>query len=240
MGNERFVFCIIKKRKINIEYFKLYLQMILFLIQMKYIIIQETSEIRLIIDGGGGEQNILNNGFDNNPSEVWVNDSLYTSYSKTCDLPTGLSEVTLKFDDQLESCSEMFKDLNNLKEVNLSDFDASKVASMKSMFYGCSNLEKITFGNINTSSVTDLGQFLQGCSRLSSIDLINLDTSKVTNFAWMFFSCHNLESINFGSIDTSNVESTWCMFYECQNLKSVDLSNLKLSKLNYMQTMFDG
>ena len=183
--------------------------MILFLIQMKYIIIQETSEIRLIIDGGGGKQNILNNGFDNNPSEVWVNDSLYTFCNKTCDLPTGLSEVILKFDNQLESCFEMFKDLNNLKEVNLSDFDASKVISMKSMFHGCSNLEKITFGNINTSSVTDLGQFLQGCSRLASIDLINLDTSEVVNMESTFNSCNNLKSIDLSNLITAKV--TFCM-----------------------------
>ena len=36
----------------------------------------------------------------------------------------------------------MFGDLRNLIEIDLSDFDASKVETMQFMLNGCSNLEK--------------------------------------------------------------------------------------------------
>ena len=50
----------------------------------------------------------------------------------------------------------MFDGLDNIKEIDISDFDASKVTSMKYMFNGCKNLEKINFGNIKTSLVTNM------------------------------------------------------------------------------------
>ena len=265
MAKERFIFNQVNKRKLKRNYHTLILQAITFLFLMNYISIQSTSEIHLIIDGGdGGWKDILNSEFSPQPSEVWVDGVNKTNCGRTCDLAVGLNSVTLKFDSEINSCSYMFGSLTNLKEIDLSDFDASQVVNMEHMFHGCSNLQKVTFGDINTRSVTNMGQLFEGCSNLVtidlynlktgevtslesafngcsslvSIDLSNLDTSKVTKMLWMFYKCASLQSVNFGNIDTSKVETTWNMFSECYNLKSIDLSNLHFSNLNTMETMF--
>ena len=113
------------------------------------------SEIHLVIQGSG-EQQLLNDWYFRNikqPSEVLVNGVKADSCSKTCNLVGDRNNITLKFDTQIESCKSMFENLKNIIEIDLSNFDASKVTNMRGMFDGCSNLEKIEFGNINTPSL---------------------------------------------------------------------------------------
>ena len=66
----------------------------------------------------------------------------------------------------------MFERVTSIIEVDLSNFDASKVKSMAYMFFICSNLEKINLGNIDTSSVENMRTLFSCCYSLSSI--INL------------------------------------------------------------------
>ena len=113
------------------------------------------SEIHLVIQGSG-EQQLLGDYYFTykiKPSEVLVNGVKNDSCSKTCYLEGDRNNITLKFDTQIESCNSMFSGLTSIIEIDLSNFDASKVRDMGYMFNGCLNLEKIEFGNINTSSL---------------------------------------------------------------------------------------
>ena len=116
------------------------------------------SEIHLVIQGSGEQQLLEDYYFTNfiRPSEVLVNGVKNDSCSKTCNLVGDRNNITLKFDTQIESCNYMFSRLTNIIEIDLSNFDASKVKNMGWMFDGCSNLEKIEFGNINTSSLKNI------------------------------------------------------------------------------------
>ena len=242
------------------------LKMTLFLILIGSISIRTTSEIHLVFSvGEDGYQNIINTDFEINISEVWVNGAKKDDCDKTCYLEKGLNNVTIKFDDQLETCRNMFNNLGNLKEIDLSYFDTSKVKDMNSMFYDCKNLEKINLGNIDTSSVEDMSKLFENCHNLESIDLsrINtpklkitesmfnrcyklpiidlshLDFSKVTNMIWMFNDCTNLETINFGNIDTSSLETMESIFQGCTKIQSIDISKFNTSKVNNMKCMFN-
>ena len=114
------------------------------------------SEIHLVIQGDG-PQRLLSYWYSGvAPSEVFVNGVKDDSCSKTCNLKGDRNNITLKFDTQIESCNEMFEYLDNIIEIDLSNFDASKVRTMQWMFNGCSNLEKIEFGNINTPSLENI------------------------------------------------------------------------------------
>ena len=129
------------------------------------------SEIHLVIKGNG-TQNILYNNFNTNPSEVIVNGiSKGNTCQKTCDLDEDINNVTIKFEEQIISCYHMFYQLENIIEIDLSNFDTSKVNNMKRMFGECKNLEKINFGNINTSSVENMDSLFYQCEKLISIDL---------------------------------------------------------------------
>ena len=114
------------------------------------------SEIHLVIKGKG-TKNILSNEFKTNPSEVIVNGiSKGNTCQKTCYFDEDINNVTIKFEEQIKSCKKMFYNLQNIIEIDLSNFDASKVNDMGEMFNLCKNLEKINFGNINTSSVENM------------------------------------------------------------------------------------
>ena len=128
------------------------------------ILSQDLYEIALIIEGNGnGYQPIIYDGYYAQPYQVFVNGEEKTSCIKTCDLPEGQNTVILKFNNEIDTCTNMFHDLNNIKEIDLSNFDVSHVENIDLMFGECSNLEKVNFGNIDTSSVQNMYGLFQGC-----------------------------------------------------------------------------
>ena len=195
------------------------------------------SEIHLVIQGSG-EQSLLNSGFNPEPSEVYINGVKKDSCKKSCNLEKDKNNIILRFDNPIESCEKIFEGLYNITEIDLSNFDASKVTTMREMFSLCQKLEKINFGNIDTSSLEDMYDLFDGCSKLTSIDLSNLDTSKVTSMSYMFSNCKNLDKINFGNINTSSLETMEYSFYNCNSLTTIDLSNFDTSKVTSMFCIF--
>ena len=89
---------------------------------------------------GEGEQNILNSGFNSEPSEVIVNGMSQPNCKKSCQFENSLNNVTIKFNTQIESCENMFNGLLSIIEIDLSKFDASNVISMYRMFSGCTTI----------------------------------------------------------------------------------------------------
>ena len=222
------------------------------------------SEIHLIIKGNG-IQNILFDEFIYEPSEVLVNGiSKGNTCKKTCELEEEENNITLIFSQTLYSSERMFYGLQNIKEIDLSRFDASKIRNMSQMFYNCSNLENIIFGNIDTSSVQNMYYLFGYCNKLTSIDfshfntssveymdylfancsniieidLSSFDTSKVKTMESMFRSCTNLRSVNFGEINTSSVTNLISLFYRCENLLYADLSNFDISLVTDIRWIF--
>jgi surface protein len=55
----------------------------------------------------------------------------------------------------------MFKDCKSLEELDVSNFDTSKVTNMRCMFYNCENLDELDLSDFSTRNVTDMhGMFL--------------------------------------------------------------------------------
>ena len=121
------------------------------------------SEIHLIITGGGN-QRLLNETSYLNPSRVSANGQNIDSFTKVCELGGGENNVTLFFDNLVTSGYSMFSGLNNIKRIDLSDFDFFLVTTMSFMFNMCTNLETIIFGDINTSSVKEMISVFKGCN----------------------------------------------------------------------------
>ena len=91
-------------------HFKLYLKFILLISFFKLI---NNSEINIIIEGEE-EIDILNNSFYLDPSEVIVNGESKPNCKKSCLFVGGLNNVTIKFDNKIESCKGMFYGLKKL------------------------------------------------------------------------------------------------------------------------------
>ena len=232
-----------ERKCLNNYYFNLFIPILFFLYcdtDTKVRILADfTSEINLVIEGSGTQQ-LINDQFSIDPYIVIVNGEEKNSCTKTCDLVEGLNNVTLKFNVEINTCASMFKSLNNIKEIDLSNFDATKVTTMESMFSGCSNLIKVNFGTISTPLLKKMNRLFEGCSNLISVDLSNLDTSKITNIEYMFSSCSNLENIIFGTIRTSPIQKMVGAFKSCPKLISVDISIFDTSSAKDFSTLFDG
>ena len=54
---------------------------------------------------------------------------------------------------------------------------------MCNMFYRCTSLKELNLSNFNTTKVTDMSQMFMECSDLTHINLSNFDTSNVTDMA---------------------------------------------------------
>jgi surface protein len=198
------------------------------------------SEIQLVINGNG-LQNFLSSSFYTEPSDVIVNGiSKKNICSRTCELEDSINYITLKFEEEIVSFENMFNGLTNIKEVDLTNFDTSKVTNMKSMFESCSNLEKITLGNIDTSLVNDMERLFANCVNLRSIDVSNFDTTQVTNLKEMFLHCESIRVVDASSFRTPKLESVYDMFGYCYNLIAVNVSNMDTSNVQIFQGMFFG
>ena len=162
-------------------------------------------------------------------------------------------------------CTKMFNACASLVNLDLSNFDTSKVTIMHTMFQNCNklvslkglenwNTENVTsmlamfnkcfalteldISNFNTSKVTTMKSAFSACSALNKLDVSHFDTSKVTDMQAMFHNCSALGELDVSNFDTSNVKTMDGIFYGCSALKNIDVSNFDTSNVTNMQLMF--
>ena len=165
----------------------LYLKAIILIIFLSK---EDSNSIVYMTIEGSGNQPILCNDFNYNPDAIYVNSFLQTnSNTKTVDLNKQTNNIVIIFNQRISNCSSMFKDLTNIKSIDLSKFDSSSVNEMFYMFHGCTSL--------------------------ISLNLDNFDTSKVSNMRALFYKCNSLISLNLSSFVTSNVINMNDMFQGC-------------------------
>ena len=173
--------------------------------------------------------------------KVYLNtDSSKMFYRKYISQIENILEIDLSnFDtSKVTDMAYMFAGISNLTSLDLSNFDTSKVTDMQWMFAGISNLTSLDLSNFDTSNVTDMEAMFRAMPSLTSLDLSSFDTSKVTDMQNMFAGISNLTSLDLSNFDTSNVTNMYYMFAGMSNLTSLDLSNFDTSKVTDMQYMF--
>lgn len=138
----------------------------------------------------------------------------------------------------IEDTTSFFKNLKNVKSVDLRKFDTSKVTDMTDMFNGCESLTKLDVNSFNTKNVTVMASMFQNCKNIKTLNLSSFDTSKVTSMANMFNGCEKLTEVNLTSFDTRNLASAMNMFAGCKVLKQLDLSGFDTSQLAGIEGMF--
>ena len=199
----------------------------------------KNSKIRLKIRGKGYKYifstNLLSKYY---PKEIYINWN--KQYLINCSYYFNEIDnfIELIWDNNINNCINIFRQCEDITEIDLSNFDTSEVTDMSNMFYGCSSLTSLNLSNFNTSNVTNmLGMFFL-CSSLSSLNLSNFNTSHVTNMNLMFYNCSSLSSLNLSNFNTSHVTNMELMFYGCSSLKSLELSSFDTSNVANMKLMF--
>jgi len=96
---------------------------------------------------------------------------------------------------------------------------------MKSMFSNCYSLRELDISNFDTSRVESMYLMFGDCKSLEELDLSNFDTSNNSDMSLMFENCTNLQKLDLSSFDTSEVEAMDRMFSGCNNLKTIYVSD---------------
>ena len=174
--------------------------------------------------------------FDNNYDTS--NATNMTNLFRNC---TSLTEIDLSSFDtsnvtDMSDLFTMWKNQNldnNLQKIIFgSNFNTSKVTTMRSMFTNCNKLIELDLSGFDTSNVTDMFQMFIGCSSLTDLNVSNFNTSKVTNMQGMFSECINLTELNLSNFDTSNVTNMKHMLSMGGTADSVENVNVKLKRLD--------
>ena len=138
----------------------------------------------------------------------------------------------------MTSAHDMFYFCENLKSVDFTGFDTSKVTDMSDMFYWCYYLEEVDFSHFDTSNVTNMSGMFSFCVCLEKLDLSYFNTSNVINMNQMFSYCDGLKELNLSSFNTSKVTSMCGMFDTCKLLTELNVSHFDTSNVTNMNYLF--
>ena len=133
--------------------------------------------------------------------------------------------------------SNMFLDLVNLADIDLSGFDTRDMTSMQNMFRNIA-VTSLDFSSFYTENVTDMSGMFYDIKNLTNLDLTPLNTSKVTDMHYMFTNMSSLTSLNLSRINTSKVTNMTGMFWGVKNLPTLDLSKFDTQNVTDMSQMF--
>lgn len=140
--------------------------------------------------------------------------------------------------NKIKKMDYMFEGFSG-KELDLSEFYTEEVFSMVGMFYGCNNIRKLDLSSFDTSKVNYM-DWLFANSSFDSINLNSFNTSNVRNMDFMFMNCERLYALDLSSFNTENLGSMGSMFEGCRNLRALDLSNFNISKKTSTIDIFKG
>ena len=231
------------KNKININLKNNILIIIItkLIILLNLIFITSSNSEIIIKINTTGLQEIIYNDFKSKPNKTYVNNDEITTLEDNNKVNLNDQENYIKmiWYSQLTTCEQMFLNLNNIIEVDLSKFDSSQVSSMKRMFCNCTNISLINITkDFDTSSTNSMEEMFHNCYSLAYLDVSNFKTSLVKNFDFLFSECNSLISLNISNFITSNAISLRYMFSGCYLLTSLDLSNFDTSLATDIHGMF--
>ena len=119
----------------------------------------------------------------------------------------------------------MFQGRSSITEIDLTNFDDSRLLKIHYMFEQCSSLKKIEISNIKANKVNDAGLLFRGCSLLESINLANFNPQKNIFLHYMFSGCSSLISLNFPNFNVVNAQKIVYFFTNCNKLKYINFEN---------------
>ena len=154
-----------KRNKINIKQNIYIIIMIFFnlLISNNKLIEYKFSNITLKIQGPGFSD-IFSSEFNRAyyPDIIYINGNPNYTRTNRYYFNEINNTVNLIWNNSIDTCYRMFKGCLNITEIDLSNFDASKVTDMQDMFNKCSQLTSLNFSNFNTSNVKDMRYMFYG------------------------------------------------------------------------------
>ena len=144
-----------------------------------------------------------------------------------------IKKVEIRNTSSVTSMISMFAGATELKEGNFSDWDTSKVKTMRAMLQNTKALESpVNFRD--ASNVEDMGRMFYN-SKVPSVSIG--DAGKVKDMGYMF---NNSQVERVEIENTSSVENMSNMFAHAKKLKDGNMSEWDTSKAKNLSAMFYG
>ena len=87
------------------------------------------------------------------PNIIYINREKQSVINHTYYFDKNDNFVELIWNNTINYCGFMFYECTSISEINLSNFDTSKVININSLFSGCFSLTSINLSNFDTSNV---------------------------------------------------------------------------------------
>ena len=172
---------------------------------------------------------IIQNDVDKSNNSTYIRNLREYGY-KIVPENSGIFEIRISFNIILTSMFELFKNCNNLIEVDLSHLDSSQLVDLNSTFENCENLENANLTIKNSTNIQSMSNSFSGCRNLKDVDLSNFTPKHNISLDFMFKDCIKLSYVDLSNFFSFNFKG---IFSGCFNLKIFDSNkNLIENKTN--------
>ena len=163
--------------------------------------LQTNNYITLIFKGTGSTP-IINNAFISSLQSIKINGNgeITESINHQQDLTSETNTIIMKFKSPMTNCKDMFKNLQKLISVDLTNWDFSSVTEMESFFEGCSSLISVNLANKVAPELISMNSTFKGCKSLTSVNFNNFKAEKMQVLSQIFSGCEKIESIDLNSL----------------------------------------
>ena len=142
---------------------------------------------------------------------------------------------------KVTTMQQMFYMCSSLKSVNISNWDTSACTTMSTLFMNCNALTDITgLSGLNVSNVTICLQMFSNCQSLTELDLSTWDFASIKNISNFFSSCTSLSSISLPTISSTVLTDIGGMFAGCKSLTNLKIPNMVSNSINDIADLFNG
>ena len=149
-------------------------------------------------------------------------------------------KVKLIINSSLTNLTNMFRGIDNLININLSNINSFFINDFSHSFENCSNLKEIDLTYFNTHNIKSMNSLFKGCSNLENITGLEImDTFSVNNIEEMFDNCTSLAIVNLSSFNLDKIKNKNRIFNNNLSLKYVILSNSN-NLNNTLYTIFNS
>lgn len=133
---------------------------------------------------------------------------------------------------------KMFSNCQSLAFLDVNNWDMISGYSLNNMF-AYSGITDIDLSKWDTSNISNLSNLFFNCTKLKQIDLHTWNTKSVSTCYWLFRGCSSLEFINIDGWNTCNVYDMDRMFGECPKLITIKgLNKLNTRNVQFTRLMF--
>lgn len=164
-----------------------------------------------------------------------VTDGSYMFYSCANSTEINVSQWNTS---KIKYFDKMFSNCQSLAFLDVNNWDMISGCSLNSMF-SYSGITDIDLSKWDTSNISNLSNLLFNCTKLKQIDLHTWNTKSVSTCYWLFRGCSSLEFINIDGWNTCNVYDMDRMFGECPKLITIKgLNKLNTRNVQFTRLMF--